>query len=128
MTGATVTHAAIDAYFALINEERWHDLRDIWTDDAVVIAVGAPPRNGKDEIVDHYSRLFRAFSVHRDIPTRVLPCGDAVTVEVRFEGRTLHDRPVTFEAVDVFDLRDGKICRLTNWYDLVFVRKVLADD
>src|SRR5581483_6596819 len=31
--------------------------------------------------------------------------------------------PVTFEAVDVFTIADGKIARLTTWYDVDAVRE-----
>ena len=123
-----MTPAAITGYFDAINSDRWDDLRDVFTEDAVVTAVGAPPRRGRDEISAHYGRLFRAFTEHRDTPTRVLPCGDAVTVEVTFHGTTPDGRTVTFDAVDVFDLRDGLIERLSNWYDLVHVRRVLAGE
>lgn len=122
-----MSRAAIERYFDAINAEHWTGFSDLWTPDAVVKAVGAPPRRGRQEITDHYMRLFRAFSEHRDVPTRLLEHGDTFTVEVRFDGVTTSGRPVTFEAVDVIDVRDGQIARLTNWYDLVLVRKLLAE-
>jgi hypothetical protein len=50
--------------------------------------------------------------------------GDVVTVEIAFTGETQEGVPVEFEAVDVFTLRDGRICRLTTWYDIERVRKL----
>jgi ketosteroid isomerase-like protein len=120
-----VSHPAIDTYFEAINSEDWDRLRTIWADDAVVIAVGAPPRVGPDAIMRHYMKLFNAFTAHCDTATRTLPSGDAYTVEVTFTGTTHDGRDVTFDAVDVFDVREEKIVRLTNWYDLVYVRKLL---
>lgn len=120
-------HPVIDRYFELMNAERWEEFATIWTDDAVVHAVGVSPRRGPDEILSHYTKLFRAWSEHRDTPTRVLTCGDAVTVEVTFEGITPDGRAISFDAVDVIDVVDGKIARLTNWYDLVLVRRLLAE-
>ena len=35
-------------------------------------------------------------------------------------------RTYGFDAVDVFDVDGDEITRLTNWYDLVLVRKMLA--
>ena len=32
-------------------------------------------------------------------------------------------RGVVFDAVDLFDVDDGRIRRLSNWYDLVYARK-----
>lgn len=120
---------AIRRYFDLMNAEEWDRFGDVWTPDATVVAVGAPPRHGRDEILDHYRRLFRAWDHHLDSPTRVLPCGQAVTVEVHFEGTTADGRTLGFDAVDIFDLADdGRIARLTNWYDLVMVRRLLAGD
>lgn len=121
-----MTHDVIDRYFHLMNNEQWDEFADLWADDAVLIAVGVPPRHGRDEIVAHYGRLFRAFTEHLDTPTRVLECGDAVTVEVRFDGTTPDGRTVSFDAVDVFDVSDGRIVRLSNWYDLVHVRRMLS--
>jgi ketosteroid isomerase-like protein len=124
-----VVSGVIAGYFAAINGERWDALRRLWTEDAEVRAVGARPRHGPDDIVDYFAGgLFGAWKVHVDTPTRALPSGDAVTVEVRFDGETHDGRRLSFDAVDVFDLCDGRIARLTNWYDLVRVRRMLAGD
>jgi ketosteroid isomerase-like protein len=122
------TPEVITRYFDLINAERWEGFEELWTPDATVVTVGAPLRQGHAEILSHYRKLFRAFTKHLDTPTRVLPCGDAVTVEVRFDGMVPDGRTVSFDAVDVFDLRGDRICRLSNWYDLVHVRRMLAGD
>jgi ketosteroid isomerase-like protein len=45
---------------------------------------------------------------------------------VTFTGTTGDGRTVTFDAVDVFDLRDGRIRRLSNWYDVAYARKMIA--
>jgi len=33
---------------------------------------------------------------------------------------------VSFDAVDVFDLKDGLIRRMSNWYDVAYARSVLG--
>jgi hypothetical protein len=44
--------------------------------------------------------------------------GDVVTVEIAFEGETAAGVKAAWEAVDVFHLVDGRVKRLTTWYDL----------
>jgi len=116
----------IDRYFSKINAERWEEFGSLWHPAAELKAVGSRPRTGRQQIEEFYRRLFSPWREHADIPTRVLVSGDAVTVEVRFEGVTADGRRCAFDAVDVFDVDGDEITRLTNWYDLVLVRKMLA--
>jgi len=61
--------------------------------------------------------LLAPFPAHLDDPLRVLVAGDSATVEIHFTG-TMHDgRVVEFDALDVFDLEDGRVRRLRYWYD-----------
>ena len=82
---------------------------------------GLKPKAGeKDEVIAYFSRLFRPWPHHTDRPTRVLNCGDTFVVEVTFTGTTPDGLDVSFDAVDVFDLQDGLIRRMsgrvcTNW-------------
>ena len=125
----TVTAAVPDVvnrYFELMNGDRWDRFGEVWTADAEHWAVGGGSRTGREPIVDFYSRLFRAWEVHLDRPTRFLVAGDTVTVEVVFEGRLSDGRELEFPAVDVIDVEDGLIARLTTWYDIAWVRKALA--
>jgi hypothetical protein len=50
-----------------------------------------------------------------------------VVAEVTFTGVTADAREISFDAVDVFDLHDGLIRRLTNWYDIAYARSALAN-
>jgi ketosteroid isomerase-like protein len=117
----------IEHYFTCINEERWSEFGSLWHPQAELRAVGGRPRHGRADIEEFFHRLFSPWKQHADIPTRVLPSGNAVTVEVRFEGETPDGRTYGFDAVDVFDVDGEQITRLTNWYDLVLVRKMLAE-
>jgi ketosteroid isomerase-like protein len=121
------TRAVIDRYFSCINSERWEEFGALWHPEAELRAVGGRPRQGRQEIEEFYRRLFSPWKRHADIPTRVLLSGDSATVEVRFEGETPEGRAYGFDAVDVFDISGEEITRLTNWYDLVLVRKMLAE-
>lgn len=116
-------------YFKLLNDEEWDGFRDLWTDDAEVVAVGARPRHGIDGVMTYYKKIFGPWSKHVDEPVRVMSAteGDTVTVEVRFQGWTHDGRHVAFDAVDLFDLRDGRIRRLSSWYDIDYARRAIAD-
>jgi hypothetical protein len=74
----------------------------------------------------YYSTVLVPYPVHHDDPYAIHVSGDVVTVEIAFTGETHEGVPVEFEAVDVFTLRDGRICRLTTWYDIDRVRKLAA--
>lgn len=118
--------AAIAAYFRGINEEDWDSFRSLWTDDAVVLAVGARPRHGVEDLVTLYSKMFDNWPSHVDIPGRTFIDGNTVTVEVHFIGTTDDGSELEFDAVDVIDLEGGRIKKLTNWYDTSKVRAMIA--
>jgi ketosteroid isomerase-like protein len=114
---------AIRRYFDGLNNENWDDFNGIWTEDAELIGVGARPRSGKEDVLTYYSTVLVPYPVHYDDPYAIHVAGDIVTVEIHFTGETHEGVPVEFEAVDVFTMRDGMICRLTTWYDIDAVRK-----
>ena len=114
---------AVSDYFAALNGERWSLLEPLWHPDAVLRAPGTRPRTGRSEIMAYFRSLFEPWSSHRDEPTRVLVAEDTVVVEVEFAGVTRSGVKLTFDAVDIFDLRDGIITTLTTWYDLNWLRK-----
>jgi ketosteroid isomerase-like protein len=116
----------IDKYFACLNSDDFVSFRELWHHDAEFKAVGGRPRVGVDEIVLFYSRLFAPWRQHDDKPTRLLVAGTVATVEVVFTGTTGDGRTVTFDAVDVIDIEEGRIKRLTNWYDIAYVRRLLS--
>jgi ketosteroid isomerase-like protein len=118
--------SVVHAYFRCLNTEAWDKLAGLWHEDGELRAVGARPRQGRDEVLAFFHRLFDPWRAHLDEPTRVVVAGDVVVAEVRFTGTTHQGREVGFDAVDVIDLRDGRVCRLTNWYDLDYVRRELA--
>jgi ketosteroid isomerase-like protein len=98
----------------------------VFAPDARVVPVGARPRQGLDDIRNFYAKALAPYEHHHDEPTRVLVDGDVVTVEIAFEGTLRDGRRITFDAVDVIDLSDGRIVRLTNWYDVAAVRAQLG--
>jgi ketosteroid isomerase-like protein len=122
-TGADLPEA-IRRYFDGLNNEDWEDFTGIWTDDAELVGVGARTRKGRDDVMTYYSTVLVPYPLHHDDPYAIHVSGDIVTVEIAFRGETHEGVPVEFEAVDVFTLRDGKIARLTTWYDIDRVRKL----
>jgi len=115
----------IDAYFECINNEHWDRLAELFSVDAELRAVGARPRAGRDDIGTYFREALGPYPEHRDEPTRIIPAGQTVTVEIHFEGRLDNGRPLSFDAVDVFDFLGDRIQRLTSWYDSAQVRRDL---
>ena len=115
---------AIRRYFDGLNNEDWEDFTGIWTEDAELVGVGARTRKGRDDVMTYYSNVLVPYPVHYDDPYAIHVSGDIVTVEIAFQGETHEGVSVEFEAVDVFTLREGKIARLTTWYDIDRVRKL----
>ncbi len=114
-------------YFEAVNGADWAAVPALWAPDGELRAVGAPVRRGPDEIAAHFPWTLSTLPVHHDEPTRVVVAGSVVLVEIHFSGRTRDDRPVEFDAVDVFDLTgDGdRIARLTSWYDTAAVGRMV---
>ncbi|MHB8736481.1 MAG: nuclear transport factor 2 family protein [Terriglobales bacterium] len=116
----------VRSYFTCLDTEDWDAMRELWHVDAELRAVGARPRQGIDEVIEYFAALFAPWPQHRDAPTRVLTSGHTVVAEVQFTGTTADGRDVTFDAVDVFDIEDGQIRRLSNWYDVAYARRILS--
>jgi uncharacterized protein len=114
-------------YFVCLDTEDWEKMRTLWHEDSEMRATGARARQGLDEVIGYFSKLFTPWPTHRDAPTRLISQGDTIVAEVTFTGTTAEGREVTFDAIDVFDLEDGRIRRLTNWYDVAYARRVLTD-
>jgi uncharacterized protein (TIGR02246 family) len=115
----------VSAYFAAVNAEDWAALAGLWEPDAELVATGARPRHGREDIVAYYPKVLAGYAEHDDRPVRYIRDGSTVVVEVAFAGRTTAGRPVAFDAVDVFDLApgSGRIRRLSTWYDTAAVRR-----
>ncbi len=114
-------------YLELVNAERWDELESIFTPDAELLAMGIKPRRGLEQIRDYYERAFAPYPQHEDRATRFIRSGRTVVVEIHFDGVTEAGVELSFDAVDVFDLAaDGRIERLSSWYDSAWVRESLT--
>ncbi|HEY8340653.1 MAG TPA: nuclear transport factor 2 family protein [Egibacteraceae bacterium] len=120
--GAQVPEPVV-RYFECINAEDYDSLRELFHPDAEFVAVGARPRRGRDDVLTYFPAAFALLPTHDDQPTRYLVAGDTVVVEITFRGETPEGTRVEFDAVDVMDLRDGLLHRITSWYDTAAVRR-----
>jgi ketosteroid isomerase-like protein len=117
-------------YFEYLNGDRWDEMQTLWTEDAELRAVGARPRSGRDDVLGYFRKVFQPWPDHDDTPTRLVVSVPDRTVlaEVVFTGRTQSGREVRFDAIDVFDFaEDGRIRRWSNWYDVDYARRMIAD-
>lgn len=113
-------------YFTSANTEDWAMMAELWTDDCVLSAVGFRPIVGKPAVLQYFPRVLAGYAEHVDTPTRVITSGDVHVVEIHFLGRLHSGVAVEFEAVDVFDLVDGRIAKLSTWYDSKRVAQLVA--
>ena len=115
-------------YFECLDTENWEGMREIWHEDGRLRAVGARPRDDREGMVAYFSKIFEPWHEHVDKPTRLIVSerDGTVVAEVTFTGRTAGGREVSFDAIDIFDLVDGRITKLTNWYDIDYARKAIA--
>lgn len=118
--------ATVREYFRCLNSEDWTSLEKIWHEEATLHAVGARLRSGRPDILAYFPKIFSVWAAHHDEPVRIISADSSVTVEVAFTGQTLDGSPVAFDALDLFDIEDGLIVRLVNWYDLGAARAALA--
>ena len=128
MTDEATMRAVVLEYFRCLDTENWVRMRELWTPDGRLRAVGARPRDGADAVIGYFSKLFDPWPAHEDKPVRLVVSEPDQTVlaEVVFTGRTPAGSDVRFEAVDVFDFAGGRIAKLSNWYDIDFARRALA--
>lgn len=119
---------AVAAYFVLLNADHLGPFPDLWHPDAELVAFGRDgrrTRTGRESVLSYYDGLFAPWSVHHDAVLGA-SVGRWTTVEIAFAGRTLDDRPVAFDALDVFRLEDGLIRHLSIWHDVLTTRQLLG--
>jgi ketosteroid isomerase-like protein len=117
--------AALDAYFAGVNEERYDDVAALFAPDATVTAPGAGTIR-RPEIAAYLARALAAYPRHHDEPTRIILADRTATIEISFTGELADGRAIAFDALDVFDFdAQGRIARLTTWFDSYGLRKQL---
>jgi fatty-acyl-CoA synthase len=118
--------STLHTYFRCLDEEDWEAMAGVFHPDAGLRAVGARPCRGRGSILTYFARIFELWDQHEDRPTRILVNGDTAVAEVTFTGVAVGGgQPVSFDAIDVFDLEAGRIRNMSNWYDIAYARKAL---
>ena len=116
-------YRTLKAYFDGINREDYAAVAALFHPDGEMLAPGAGVRRGAAEIESYFQDALRPYPEHLDDPTRFIHAGPTVTVEIHFTGAVAGGDRLEFDAVDVFDFDDeGRIVRLTSWYDSHGVR------
>lgn len=109
--------AVVKDYFTALNDEDWDLMASVLHPELDLIPSGSRPRIGSDKAIAMFQKIFAMFPVHQDNPTRFLETGNTVVVEITFNGATQDGQEVAFDAVDIFDVEDGRISRLSQWFD-----------
>lgn len=109
--------AVVKDYFTALNDEDWDLMASVLHPELDLIPSGSRPRIGSDKAIAMFQKIFERFPVHQDNPTRFLEAGNTVVVEITFNGATQDGQKVAFDAVDIFDVEDGRIFRLSQWFD-----------
>ena len=117
--------SVVRRYFDAVDAEDFDTLRQVLHPEVALTACGSGPRQGAEAVIDLFAKIFERFPVHSDRPARLICDGDTVVAEIHFEGRSATGVDVTFEAVDVFDIVDGRIVRLTQWLDSAHLERQL---
>jgi len=112
-------------YFAALNAEDWELMASVLHPELDLIPSGSRPRIGSDKAIAMFQKIFERFPVHQDNPTRFLEAGNTVVVEISFAGATQDGQEVAFDAVDIFDVEDGRIYRLSQWFDTAALASML---
>jgi ketosteroid isomerase-like protein len=126
MAESASSREVVERYFAAVNSEDYDTLRRVLHPDIELTACMSRPRHGIESVIRFFAAVFGRYPVHSDIPTRLICDGDAVVANIHFEGRSDAGIDITFDAVDVFDLADGRIRRLSQWFDSADLQRQLA--
>ncbi len=109
--------AVVKDYFVALNDEDWDLMASVLHPELDLIPSGSRPRNGADKAIAMFQKIFERFPVHQDNPTRFICDDSTVVVEITFNGATQDGQEVSFDAVDIFDVDNGRISRLSQWFD-----------
>ena len=116
----------VKAYFTALNTEDWELMASVLHPEVNLVPSGSRPRTGSDKAIAMFQKIFERFPVHQDNPTRFICHDSTVVVEITFTGATQDGRELSFDAVDIFDVDGGRICRLSQWFDTAALAATLG--
>jgi ketosteroid isomerase-like protein len=97
-------------------------------------SLGGPGvHRGRDAIFDVYfavdERLYDTGTRRYDLSVRgAVAEGDSVAVELRHRGRTRDGRPYQTDYHVLYQLADGRIQRVREYFDSLYVRRLYSDE
>ena len=116
----------VGEYFDRLNHDRFDELVELFAPDAELRAPGfSSPRRGHEELRRYYETVLRPYPEHWDEPVRVVVADDMAFVDIHYDGRLPNGQPLSFDAHNVYELSEGRIERLTSYYDSHAVHKAL---
>ncbi|RZT84484.1 SnoaL-like protein [Pseudonocardia sediminis] len=123
-----MSRAAVEGYFAAINSDSFADLADVFAPEVEIHTVGAEPVVGREAALAHFPVVLSGYATHDDHVTRWISgvddgSADAIVCDIAFSGTLTDGREIRFDALDVFDVHDGLITRVTTWYDTRLVAR-----
>lgn len=107
----------VKGYFVALNTEDWKLMASVLHPEVDLVPSGSRPRTGSDKAIAMFQKIFERFPEHNDNPTRFICDDSTVVVEITFNGATQDGQEVSFDAVDIFDVDNGRIRRLSQWFD-----------
>ena len=116
----------VQKYFATLNETRLDDLGKVFAEDATLCFPTYEPIRGRAAIQSFYTAVLKYYPKHFDNPVKFFFSDEgAVAVEIHFEGETIKGHPMVFDAVDVFEVENGRVKNLRIRYDSAKVAQML---
>ena len=109
--------ALVERYFAAVNGRDWDAFRETLHPEVTIRQGDLLEAAGIAKVTRLYQAIVAQWDAHEDRPTRILVDGDTAAVEITFAGRRPDGTSVTFPAVDVLGIRDGRVHRVSTWYD-----------
>jgi uncharacterized protein (TIGR02246 family) len=112
-------------YFDLVNADEVDAMMELFAEDATIEPSSGGVRRGRDDIAAYYRATLAGFAEHHDEPRRVHVARTAIVIELAFVGVATSGAPVTFDALDLFELEGGRIRRVSLWADTAAIARQL---
>jgi ketosteroid isomerase-like protein len=116
----------VQRYFSSLNEDRLDRLGEVFAENATLRFPTYEPICGLTAIRSFYTAVLKYYPKHFDNPVKFFFSNDGtIAVEIHFEGETIKGQPMVFDAVDVFDVENGRVTNLRIRYDSAKVAQML---
>jgi steroid Delta-isomerase len=120
-----VARTVVQRYFDLVNADEVAAMMALFAEEATIEPSSGGVRRGRDDIAAYYRITLAGFTEHHDEPRRVHVAQTAIVVELAFAGVAVSGAPVIFEALDLFELEEDRIRRVSLWADTAAIARQL---